>query len=150
MRKFYLILLILCFLKGHSQSSEEMYNKFVGSGGIVCFYVKKDGSQIQNEVNMFIFMEDKQEVVKILDNSFAQYKAKLDRTYIEQGLIIKEYTPTQFLNNPSKRIYRFCYEEDSKEPIVVLEIVYTTKDDYVITKYFTSEWAKLSNYKTQN
>lgn len=146
MKKIYFFFILFSFSIVYSQSSEELLNKFIKSGGIVCFYTKKESSPIQKEVNMFVFWEEKQEVLKVLDNNFSEYPAKLDRTYIEQGLYIKEYIPTNLLNNPIKRIFKFCYKEDSKEPIVVVEISYTSKNNYTITKYFTSEWARLSNY----
>ena len=146
------ILQLLAFISivmfnAQQKSPNPTAQKFLDSGGIICDFVKIQGMPIKKTNIWYKYVDG--EILRIEDGTYTTFPAKLDRTYIEQGLIIKEYIPTDHLNKSEKRIFKFCYEENSKEPIVVVEISYFTASNYLIIKYFTQKWAELTDYKEQ-
>lgn len=147
MKKVLQFLAFLSFLTLFGQqSTNSTVQKFLSEGGIICDYIKFDNVPII-ESNVWFRYTDEGEVLKIQTGYYDTFSAKLDRTYTEQGLLIKEYIPTNHLTSQNKRIFRFCYEENSMEPIVVVELVYSSTAKYTIIKYFTRKWAELTNYK---
>src|SRR5690606_502387 len=93
------------------QSTNSTVQKFLSEGGIICDYVKYENLPVL-EINTWFRYTADGEVLKIQTGLYDTFSAKLDRTYTEQGLLIKEYTPTNHLTQ-NKRIFRFCYEENS-------------------------------------
>lgn len=128
------------------QYSNSTAQRFLDEGGIICEYAKFEKVPIL-EMNAWFQYTAEGEILKIQAGTSEVFPSKLDRTYTEQGLLIKEYIPVNFLSSQAKRIYRFCYDEESMEPVVVVEIVYSSTTKYTIIKYFTRKWAELTNYK---
>lgn len=137
----FIFILLAVFVNAQS---EETLKKFLDLGGIVTSYTKTDNTPIIREENWIFFSERDQEIV-IGPDTINEYPSKLDRTYNDQGFFIKEYIPTN-LNASVKSIFKFCYTQDTNEPVVVVEIKYTSISNYTITKYFTKKWAELTNY----
>ena len=135
----------IIMINAQQNSTFTTAQKFLDSGGIICDFIKIQGIPIKTTNIWYKYIDGK--VLRIEDGTYTTFPAKLDRTYIEQGLFIEEYIPTNHLNKAEKRIFKFCYEENSKEPIVVVEISYFTATTYRITKCFTKKWADLTNYK---
>ncbi|WP_374364126.1 hypothetical protein [Cloacibacterium sp.] len=144
MKKLYTFIFLIITIFLNAQNTEETLNKFLNLGGIVSIYTKIDNEPILSEENLILYSE-KEEKILIGGNHINEYSAKLDRTYNEQGFYIKEYIPTN-LDTSVKRIFKFCYTQNTNEPVVVVEISYTSVRNYTITKYFTKKWAELTNY----
>lgn len=69
---------------------------------------------------------------------------KFNRTYSEQGLFFKEYITKNTMYNGVKRIYRFGYDRDN-EPVLVLEILYTSSSNYQLNYYYTNHYFELGS-----
>ena len=128
-------------------AQQDGTNEFESLGGIICYYQKMENTPMTNGLTLFIYIPS--EGIKKSDSqgNISIHKVKFDRTYNEQGLMIKEYIPTDYMSNGYKKIFKIGYEETSMEPIVVIELTYTSTSNYTISKYFTKKWAELTNYK---
>ncbi|MDV3931893.1 hypothetical protein CMT76_14330 [Elizabethkingia anophelis] len=121
----------------------------VESGIIDCDYTMVEGYPVKKEKNTFFYDASLSKVVKYNSGKDAEiYNLKHSRSYYDQELYIKEFIPVQLLNNPIKRIFKFCYEKGkgTDVPIVVVEIIFTSINNYVVIKYFTQNWAEKANY----